>query len=98
MTGLNILCTDPRVGTLTDAGKDQRDASQSTHYRSFHFRQLMHERYYKNEYENIPVGSRIVPVRDTFVNKDIEPSTFVEEQINEEKPIIVRDEERLAGT
>jgi hypothetical protein len=37
--------------------------------RSFHFRQLRDERYYKNEYEKLDRGSRWVFVREAQVGK-----------------------------
>lgn len=38
-----------------------------SHVRSAHFRQLRNERYYRNEYANIPVGERIIYVSESMV-------------------------------
>lgn len=46
------------------------------HYRSWHFRQLMSERFYKGEHAHRPVGSRIVFVRDSMVGRKAEAETF----------------------
>ncbi|GAA4648135.1 hypothetical protein GCM10023116_03990 [Kistimonas scapharcae] len=46
------------------------------HYRSWHFRQLTDDRYYKGEYEGMEPGSRIVFVRDTYVGDKIKAKTL----------------------
>ena len=45
-------------------------------YRSWFFRQLVHERYYRGEHAGEPIGSRIVFVTDTVVNQKIEAETL----------------------
>lgn len=51
--------------------------SPTEHYRSWSFRQLFADRFYQGEYENWERGSRIVFVRDTYVNlKEIDPKTL----------------------
>lgn len=53
-------------------------SSPHDHYRSFHFRQLRSDRYYKGEYQNYPKGSRWTFVSDAWVShsgKSIEPYT-----------------------
>jgi hypothetical protein len=51
--------------------------SPTFHYRSWHFKQLMADRYYQGEYENLERGSRVIFVKDTFVNlDDIKPATL----------------------
>jgi len=52
------------------------DSDRKAHYRRWFFRQLINERYYKGEHKNKPIGSRIVFVRDTSVNQDINPETL----------------------
>jgi len=47
------------------------------HYRSWHFRQLTNERYYRGEYANKPIGSRVVFVKDSMIGKNIEAETLV---------------------
>lgn len=42
----------------------------SAHYRSWHFRQLVNEKYYQGEHAKKPIGSRIVFVSDTTVNRE----------------------------
>ena len=46
------------------------------HYRSWHFRQLTDDRYYKGEYEGMEPGSRIIFVRDTYVGDKIKAKTL----------------------
>lgn len=43
-------------------------SSPNEHYRSWHIRQLSHERYYRNEHKDLAPGSRLVFVSDTMVN------------------------------
>lgn len=50
--------------------------TKSTHYRSWHFRQLMDKRYYKGEHAHKPVGSRVVFVKDSMVGRKIEAETL----------------------
>ena len=52
--------------------------SPTGHYRSWHFRQLVHEKYYKNEYQNMEKGSRIVFVSDTMVSSKAKAETLLE--------------------
>lgn len=52
--------------------------SPTAHYRSWCFKQLIADRYYQGEYSDWQKGSRIIFVRDTFVNvKDVDPATLV---------------------
>lgn len=53
-------------------------SSTSSHYRSWHIRQLRDDRYYQNEYKDLKPGSRLVFVKDSFINRDISPKTVVE--------------------
>ena len=48
---------------------------KSAHYRSWHFRQLMDERYYKGVHAAEKPGSRVVFVRDSYVGAEVEPET-----------------------
>lgn len=43
--------------------------------RGFHFRNLQHEKYYKNEFANIPQGSRWTFVNPCWVGEKISPET-----------------------
>lgn len=45
------------------------------HYRSWHFRQLVADRYYRNEHANKPKGSRVVFVSDSYVVQDVDAKT-----------------------
>lgn len=45
----------------------QRKEGRTPHVRSWHFRQLRDERYYKGKYAGDPVGSRVVFVSESFV-------------------------------
>lgn len=55
------------------AGRD----SYKGHYRSWHFRQLMNERFYHGEHANKKRGSRVIFVSDSYVIDDIEAKTVV---------------------
>lgn len=62
---------------LTLSMPHQEHDGPSFHYRSWTFRQLFDKRYYQGEYQNMEPGSRIVFVRDTFVNMgDVQPTTL----------------------
>jgi hypothetical protein len=61
---------------------------QGAHYRRWHFRTLKHERYYQSgEWAGKPIGSRVVFVRDSFVNKDVSPHVLTDGTNVEEKVI-----------
>lgn len=49
--------------------------SPAAHYRSWHFRQLSHEKFYKGEHENLAPGSRVVFVSDAYVGQKTTPLT-----------------------
>lgn len=62
---------------LTLSMPHQEHDAPSFHYRSWTFRQLFAARYYQGEYQQMEPGSRVVFVRDTFVNMgDIKPNTL----------------------
>ncbi|MFK4132211.1 hypothetical protein ACI2KR_07950 [Pseudomonas luteola] len=61
------------LGNYTSHAEDR--TSPDAHYRSWHLRQLMDERFYKGEYSHMPPGSRIVFVKDTVVNGSVSPHT-----------------------
>jgi len=52
------------------------DIAHQAHYRSWHFRQLMDERFYKGEHKDKPAGSRIIFVKDSMVNREVKASTI----------------------
>ena len=70
---------------------------QGSNYRRWHFRTLKHERYYQTgEWAGKPIGSRVVFVRDSFVNKDVCPhvltdGTNVEEKVISPESLVERD-------
>lgn len=47
------------------------------HYRGWHFRQLTDDRYYKGEFKNMVKGSRIIFVKDSYVNTEVTPKTLL---------------------
>lgn len=51
--------------SLTNYSKNQSSSSKQTHIRKAHFRNLKHERYYRNN--NLEVGSKWIEVRSSFV-------------------------------
>ncbi len=51
---------------------------RAEHYRSWHFRQLNDERFYRGEYEGLPRGSRWTFVSEAIVGSKIEPETVVD--------------------
>lgn len=61
---------------LTMPSNQEGDHEKQYHYRSWHFRQLMHSKYYKGEHKKKPIGSRVVFVRDTSVGREIEPEVL----------------------
>ena len=65
-----------RDTTLRMPALEKKDPK--AHYRSWHFRQLVDERFYRGEHGNKPVGSRIVFVKDTVVGQKVEPETLKE--------------------
>ena len=57
----------------------RKGTSPTAHYRSWHFRQLLDEKYYRNEHAKKPRGSRVVFVRDTEVKQgSTTPETLLE--------------------
>lgn len=54
----------------------QQEEDKQYHYRSWHFRQLMHEKYYQGEHKDLPPGSRVVFVKDTMIGRKIEAETL----------------------
>ena len=50
--------------------------SPEGHYRTWFFRQLVHERYYQGEHAHKPRGSRMVFVQDSFIG-DVDAATAV---------------------
>lgn len=51
--------------------------SPEAHYRSWCFKQLVADRYYQGKYADMERGSRVIFVRDTYVNlKEVEPATL----------------------
>ncbi len=66
-----------RMLTLKDTPKNDKSNDQdvSAHYRSWFFRQLKAERYYKGEYKDLAPGSRYAFVNETTVNRKVTPYT-----------------------
>ncbi len=52
---------------------NQGSGSNTGHYRTFHFRQLIDDRYYKGKYKELSKGSRVIPIKASYIGKDIEP-------------------------
>jgi hypothetical protein len=55
-----------------------QQVGKSEHYRKWSFRQLTHPKYYKGEFKNDTIGSRVVFVQDCIVNRVINPKTVLE--------------------
>lgn len=51
----------------------QQHASPKEHYRSWHIRQLVHEKFYQGEYATLPPNTRFVFVDDAIVNGKSSP-------------------------
>lgn len=64
-----------RVQATTVSAPAGVEKSTSTHYRSWHFRQLIDDRFYKGEHEQKARGSRVVFVKDSMVNREVKAST-----------------------
>ena len=78
---------EPDLFTLRGP-KGYTGRKQGSHYRRWHFRTLKHERYYQSgEWAGKPNGSRVVFVRDSFVNKDVSPHVLTDGTNVEEKVI-----------
>jgi len=78
---------NPKTFTLKGP-KGYTGRKQGSHYRRWHFRTLKHERYYQTaEWAGKPVGSRVVFVRDSFVNKEVCPHVLTDGTNVEEKVI-----------
>jgi len=66
--------TKNKTNYLVKHPTGERGASAG-HYRSWHFRQLMDERYYRGEHKDKKIGSRVIFVADSYVIRDIEAKT-----------------------
>ena len=78
---------NPKTFTLKGP-KGYTGRKQGSHYRRWHFRTLKHERYYQTgEWAGKPIGSRVVFVRDSFVNKEVCPHVLTDGTNVEEKVI-----------
>jgi len=74
----SIHFTKPHTATVCSPTQQPRIGVEA-HYRTWHFRQLMADRFYKGEHASKAPGSRIVFVSDALVNRgDIE--TFTAEE------------------
>lgn len=70
--------------TLKNAIPTERtEVIKDAFYRTWHFRQLRDERYYRGEHENQPRGSRYSFVSDTVVGQKVSPHT---QSVSGEKP------------
>jgi hypothetical protein len=82
---------EPDLFTLRGP-KGYTGRKQGAHYRRWHFRTLKNERFYKTgEWAGKPIGSRVVFVRDSFVNKEICPHVLTDGTDTEEKVIAPED-------
>ena len=71
------LIKQPNISTLS-MPHGLHDSPEE-HYRSWYFKQLFADRYYKGEYKHWPKGSRVVFVNETWVNlKEVNPNTLVQ--------------------
>jgi hypothetical protein len=69
----------PKTTTICQPASNTSATDKQAHYRSWHFRQLMADRFYKGEHEGKKIGSRIVFVSDAMVNRgDAEVATVEE--------------------
>ncbi|EOV0920129.1 hypothetical protein ACOLNO_002939 [Vibrio parahaemolyticus] len=67
----NFKLPDNRIRTHWNASHVNYAPSfkVGAHIRSAHFRNLQADRYYKNEYENLPKGSRWIMIQESFIGK-----------------------------
>lgn len=69
-----------RPKTILDINETQMitklRSNPDSHYRKFHFRNLKHESFYKNEHKDKEVGSRWVFVKDSVVNQKLDADTM----------------------
>lgn len=75
-TSRYIKNTSPRVLHMPPQYPSEK--INNSFYRRMHFRQLMHERFYRGEHKNKKPGSRVVLVSDAFVGADIDAKTICE--------------------
>lgn len=70
---------DILASTLTNASgvRHEIDSEKDVHYRTWHFRQLRDDRFYKNEFAHLKPGSRYVFVSDAVIGQKVDPSTLV---------------------
>ena len=61
---------------LSNETRDPIHFEIGAHYRSWHFRQLTDKRFYQGVHKKKPIGSRVVFVKDTMVNQNIEAETL----------------------
>lgn len=65
--------------TLTSRfSAEDAPVEKQAHFRSWHFRQLRDERYYRGDYKDHPQGSRYVFVSEAVIGLDATPNTQVE--------------------
>lgn len=65
-----------RFSTLKNSQKTEAvEGAREVSYRTWHFRQLRDEKYYRNEYANTPPGSRYVFVSDAVVGQKVTAHT-----------------------
>jgi hypothetical protein len=76
---INNRSKDQRLAfsTLKNASKTEASEpdAREAFYRTWHFRQLRDERFYRGDYENIARGSRYTFVSDTVVGQKVTPHT-----------------------
>lgn len=63
----NLMLSSDGVG-----GKHISD-NRKCHYRTFHFRQLIDDRYYNGKYKELPKGSRVIPVKAAYIGAKVDP-------------------------
>ena len=56
-------------------GATRSPSERTGHYRSWHYRALRHDKYYKGEHKNKKKGSRVILVKDSFINMEITAKT-----------------------
>lgn len=79
MPRMNFKNPDARIAmsTLSNPLHDVAEhASPGLHYRSWHIRQLRHQRYYRGDHASKPSGSRFVFVSEAMIGGKVDPSTI----------------------
>ncbi|TNC79199.1 MAG: hypothetical protein C9356_20240 [Oleiphilus sp.] len=64
---------------LSNDGVRREHDNKKCHYRTFHFRQLVDDRYYKGKFAEMAKGSRVIPVKAAYIGAKVDPYRVIQE-------------------